>query len=183
MIAAPRTLRSLRGATVRRGSCTARRARGSAGRTCSLPSRLSRQEVVMKGTARAFAVFTLGVLSSFAGASRADELSALDDEFDSRASLAKWRSFDREFGWPDRLKKVDVDETTEGALSLQPHHSAWVRDRNAAFLFKDVTGDFDVRARVRVRSSTSSMPAGTWSLGGLLARMPNGLDAKTWTPF
>lgn len=137
----------------------------------------------MKGKARAAAVLTFGLLTTSGAAARTDDLAMLGDEFDSAASLAKWKNFDTVFGWPDRLKQVDVDQTTEGALAIQPYHSAWVRDRNAAFIYQEVAGDFDVRARVRVRGARSSKPSGTWSLGGLFARFPNGNDAKTWTPF
>jgi len=69
-----------------------------------------------------------------------------------------------------------------GALHLEPYHAAWVRDLNAPFLFQTVEGDFDVRARVRVKGSAGGLPGGTWSLGGLMARVPNGLDAKSWEP-
>ncbi len=69
-----------------------------------------------------------------------------------------------------------------GALRLEPRHSAWVRDAQAPFLFKTVTGDFDVRARVRVRGGSGDVPGGTWSLGGLMARVPNGQTAASWQP-
>ena len=110
------------------------------------------------------------------------DLSALDDDFAGQALDPKWTRFNERYGWPDKLKQIDVGATTPGALHLQPFDSAWVRDRNATFLFQPVTGDFDVRARVRVRGANSETPGGTWSLGGLMARVPNGLDSKTWQP-
>ena len=110
------------------------------------------------------------------------DLSAMNDEFDGAALAAKWQRFDSRYGWPDKLKAIDVGRTTPGALHLQPYHGAWVRDLNAPFLFQTVEGDFDMRARVRVRGASSETPGGTWSLGGLMARVPNGLDAKTWEP-
>lgn len=110
------------------------------------------------------------------------DLSVLNDEFDTGQLAAKWTRFDRRFGWPDKLKKIDVGATTKGALHLEPYHGAWVRDLNAPFLFQTIEGDFDVRARVRVRGANSPTPGGTWSLGGLMARVPNHLDARTWEP-
>ncbi len=110
------------------------------------------------------------------------DLSALNDEFDGASLSSKWTRYDQRYGWPDKLKRMDVGSTTAGALHLQPYDSAWVRDRSAPFLFQTVEGDFDVRARVRVRGASSTTPGGTWSLGGLMARVPNGLDAKTWEP-
>lgn len=110
------------------------------------------------------------------------DLSGLNDEFDGPALDRKWARYDQRYGWPDKLKAFDVSKTTPGALHMQPFDSAWVRDRSAPFLFQTVEGDFDVRARVRVRGASSEMPGGTWSLGGLMARVPNGLDAKSWQP-
>jgi hypothetical protein len=110
-----------------------------------------------------------------------DELAALSDEFDGTA-LEGWTLFHEAYGWPGKIKALDVGATTPGALHLEPHHSAWVRDLNAPFLFREVRGDFDVRARVRVRGRDGAIPGGTWSLGGLMARVPNRLTAETWAP-
>ena len=110
-----------------------------------------------------------------------DELSVLSDEFDD-AALTGWTRFDEAFGWPNKIKALDVGETTPGALHLEPYHSAWVRDLNAPFLFREVRGDFDVRARVRVRGQNGDIPGGTWSLGGLMARVPSRLNAAQWAP-
>lgn len=110
-----------------------------------------------------------------------DDLTALSDEFDG-AELSGWTRFDQAYGWPDKIKALDVGETTPGALHLEPYHSAWVRDLNAPFLFREVRGDFDVRARVRVRGHDADIPGGTWSLGGLMARVPNRLSAAQWAP-
>ena len=107
---------------------------------------------------------------------------ALDDEFDAPGLSSEWTRFDQAYGWPDKLKALDVGRTTPGALHLEPRHSAWVRDAQAPFLFKTVQGDFDVRARVRVRGLNGEVPGGTWSLGGLMARIPNGQTAADWQP-
>lgn len=125
-----------------------------------------------------FAILSLLVATPAVGQ---DELSALSDEFNDGA-LTGWTRFDGAFGWPDKIKALDVGETTPGALHLEPYHSAWVRDLNAPFLFREVRGDFDVRARVRVRGHDSEIPGGTWSLGGLMARVPNRLSATQWAP-
>lgn len=110
-----------------------------------------------------------------------DDLAALSDEFDG-AALTGWTRFDQAMGWPDKIKLIDVGESTPGALHIEPYHSAWVRDLNAPFLFREVRGDFDVRARVRVRGRAGDIPGGTWSLGGLMARVPNRSNAPQWTP-
>ena len=112
----------------------------------------------------------------------ADDLSRLSDEFDARDTHAPWTLFHEAYGWPDKIKHLDVGRSTAGVLNLQPQHSAWVRDLNAPFLFQDVQGDFDVRARVRVRGEAADIAGGTWSLGGLLARVPNRSSAEQWQP-
>ena len=110
------------------------------------------------------------------------DLTPLSDEFDGASLDAKWTRFDERYGWSNKLKAIDIGGTTAGALHVEPYHSAWVRDLNAPFLFQTVEGDFDVRARVRVRGAAGEVAGGTWSLGGLMARVPNGLDARTWQP-
>ncbi|WP_269716603.1 hypothetical protein [Caulobacter sp. NIBR2454] len=110
-----------------------------------------------------------------------DDLTALSDEFNG-TELSGWTRFDQAYGWPDKLKAIDLGKTTPGALHLEPYDVAWVRDLNAPFLFKEVQGDFDVRARVRVKSANGDIPGGTWSLGGLMARVPNGSTAANWRP-
>ena len=121
-------------------------------------------------------------LALLAGNASADDLAGLDDEFAARATAGDWKIFHQEFGWPDKIRSLDVGKSSEGVLTLRPQHSAWVRDLNAPFLFKTVAGDFDVRARVRVRGEQQDSSGGTWSLGGLLARVPNGATAENWQP-
>jgi hypothetical protein len=115
-------------------------------------------------------------------AAQANDLAALDEEFDDTALSPDWKVFHQAYGWPDKIKAMDVGQTTAGALHLEPYHAGWVRDLHAPFLFKTIEGDFDVRARVRVRGVNGEVPGGTWSLGGLMVRFPNGLKADSWKP-
>lgn len=107
---------------------------------------------------------------------------ALNDEFEGETLSKDWTLFHAAYGWPDKIKAMDVGKTVKGALHLEPYDSAWVRDLQAPYLFKTVQGDFDVRARVRAKALNGDIPGGTWSLGGLLARVPNGLTAENWEP-
>ncbi|HEY6544645.1 MAG TPA: hypothetical protein VIZ64_07090 [Dokdonella sp.] len=109
-------------------------------------------------------------------------LADLGDEFNDAGSLASWSRFHEVYGWPDKARQLDVDTTTPGALYLEPYDSAWVRDLHAPYLYKTVAGDFDVRARVRVRGKQTPAPTDTWALGGLLARFPGMQTARTWEP-
>ena len=122
------------------------------------------------------------LLCALSTAIQADDLATLDDEFAARDGLGGWTRFDEHYGWPDKIKRLDIDATVAGALHLAPYHSAWVRDLHAPFLFKTVQGDFDVRARLRVKAKDSDVPAGTWSLGGLMMRVPNRSSAAEWRP-
>lgn len=125
--------------------------------------------------------FAVPVSAQSPGALAPDGLASLSDEFDGTA-LTGWTRFDEAMGWPDKIKALDVGRTAPGVLHLEPYHSAWVRDLYAPFLFREVRGDFDVRARVRVRGRDGDIPGGTWSLGGLMARVPNRSTAASWTP-
>ena len=111
-----------------------------------------------------------------------NSLEAMNDEFDGSELDRKWTRFDERYGWPSMLKAIDVGRTAKGALHLQPFDSGWVRDNIAPFLFQNVVGDFDMRARVRVRGASGPVAGGTWSLGGLMARFPNGTNAASWAP-
>lgn len=103
----------------------------------------------------------------------------IDDSFDGAALSPDWTAFHAGYGWPDKLKSLSV---RDGLLRLEPFHSAWVRDLQAPFLFRTVAGDFDIRARVRMKGRDGPIAGGTWSLGGLMARVPNGLDSSSWEP-
>lgn len=103
----------------------------------------------------------------------------LNDEFDGAGLSSDWKRFDQTYGWPDKVRRLAVEG---GILTLEPYHSAWVRDLQAPMLFKTVAGDFDMRARVRARGLSGTVPGGTWSLGGLMARIPNGQNASNWQP-
>lgn len=108
-----------------------------------------------------------------------EPLERIADEFDGAALSPDWTLFHARYGWPDKIKSLSV---RDGLLRLEPFHSAWVRDLNAPFLFRTVAGDFDIRARVRMKGREGPIAGGTWSLGGLMARVPNGLDASSWEP-
>jgi hypothetical protein len=128
-------------------------------------------------------LFTALILSCASAAPpAAADLAGLGDEFNDASSLAAWSRFDQVYGWPDKSRRLDVDASTPGALRIEPYDSAWVRDLHAPYLFKTVEGDFDVRARVRVRGESTAAPTDTWALGGLLVRFPGFTTARTWEP-
>lgn len=101
------------------------------------------------------------------------------DDFDSSASLANWKRFDQSEGWPDMAKRIAVDD---GKLVIEPWTCGWYADFHAPFVYREVTGDFEMTARVRVRGKSSELPAEPWSLAGLMVRAPRRETMKTWTP-
>ena len=110
-----------------------------------------------------------------------DDLTALSDEFNAD-TLTGWTRFDEVSGWANKIKVLDVGKTTPGSLHLEPYHSAWIRELVGPFVYREVKGDFDVRARLRVRGHQNAIPGGTWSLGGLMARVPNASTSAQWVP-
>ncbi|HEU0133566.1 MAG TPA: hypothetical protein VFR28_01985, partial [Allosphingosinicella sp.] len=133
---------------------------------------------------RPFATFVLApLLAAAAPAPNAphppEPPERIDDSFDGAAISTDWTWFHARYGWPDKVKSLSV---RDGLLRLEPFHSAWVRDLQAPFLFRTVSGNFDIRARVRMKGREGPIADGTWSLGGLMARVPNGLDSTAWEP-
>ena len=106
----------------------------------------------------------------------------LSDEFDAPASLAGWRSHAAAEGWPEQIGAVDVGRTAPGALYLEPLTTGWYADFRAPFLFREVTGDFDARTRIRASGKRGPAPTVTWSLAGLMVREPRAATMETWQP-
>ena len=127
-------------------------------------------------------LLSAAVLLAATSAAAQDDLSALNDEFNGAELSRDWKVFHEEFGWPNKVKSIDVGKTTPGALNIQPYDVAWVRDLVGPYYYKTIQGDFDVRARVRVRGANGAIPGGTWSLGGLFARTPNPNTQANWRP-
>lgn len=105
---------------------------------------------------------------------------ALSDEFDSAASLQNWRWAHDTDGWANHMQRAAVN--ANGQLEMEPGVTAWYAELNAPLLYKEVTGDFDVRARLRVDGLTGPVPTRLWSLAGLMVRAPRRTRATDWQP-
>lgn len=101
-------------------------------------------------------------------------LHPLSDEFDASGSLSEWTQLSEVEGWTDKLKMLDVDSTSPGALYLEPYPSVWFYDYTAPLLFKAVDGNFMVTTRINVSGHDGAMPSTTYSLAGLMARRLRG---------
>lgn len=107
------------------------------------------------------------------------DISQLSDEFNDPASLTAWKKFHEAEGFPDKIKSLGIGD---GKLVLQPKASGWYADYQAPFLFKTVSGNFDVRARIRVKGEKDELPTVDWSLAGLMVRQPKRTDKTSWQP-
>jgi hypothetical protein len=112
--------------------------------------------------------------------SGSDDLSGLDDEFNDASSLHNWKLLSETEGWPDQIKKLDINTVTPGSLYLEPYTSFWFGDFHAPYLYKMITGDFVVTTRIQVTGAHDEVPQQSYSLGGILVRSPHDEGAKAW---
>lgn len=117
-------------------------------------------------------------LSTIAATAQSD-IEKLSDEFIDSASLKQWSFFHEAAGYPNKIKSVLVNQ---GKLELQPKASGWYADYQAPFLFKTITGNFDVRAKVKISGTNNILPTVDWSLAGLMVRQPAGTNKANWRP-
>jgi hypothetical protein len=123
----------------------------------------------------------LGNVVADNGGQGATDVSALSDEFDSAASLAKWQRVEKVEGWNnDQLEKVDASATRAGWLTMVPYTSTWYQDYRGILLFKPVNGDFMVTAKLHVSGRSGGPPRAQFSLGGLMIRTPRTITPSTW---
>jgi hypothetical protein len=104
-------------------------------------------------------------------------IKSLSDSFTTE-SIQSWQMLHTTEGTPNKIKNLSIQD---GILSLQPYASGWYADYKAPFLYKNVAGNFDVRARIKVSGLNTSLPQSEWSLAGIMVREPHRHDEK-WQP-
>jgi hypothetical protein len=109
-----------------------------------------------------------------------DDLSTLDDEFNDPATFGRWQILSKTEGWPDQVKRLDVNVTNAGRLHLEPYTSFWFGDFHAPYLYKSVTGDSVVTTLLDVSGAHDTVPQQGYSLAGLLVRSPHQEGALAW---
>lgn len=109
-------------------------------------------------------------------------IEALSDEFEDAGTLVNWQNHATVEGWPSWIEEVDVNTTSAGHLYLVPTISGWFEDRRGVYLYKEVTGDFDVRTRVRSTGKHGDLSRLSYSLSGLMARAPRSVTSASWVP-
>ena len=122
---------------------------------------------------------TLLLLLGLTASAQQKDLATLNDDFSNPESLGNWNWLHDIENWPAKLDKVEVKD---GVLVLEPGTSGWFNDRNAPFLYKEVDGDFDIRARVKASGLQNNISGTPWSLGGLMIRVPKPNTKDDWKP-
>lgn len=107
------------------------------------------------------------------------DIGQLSDEFSDPATLTQWKKFHEAEGFPDKIQALQI---ADGKLLLEPRASGWYADYQAPFLFKTLSGNFDVRARIKVSGLKEEHPTIDWSLAGLMVRQPKRTNRETWQP-
>ncbi len=90
--------------------------------------------------------------------------------------LAGWTMLDVG-SWPERWRRLRF---TEEGLEIRPEVSSWYEDVVGGFLYRDVSGDFTVTARVKVTGAKGGPPRRSFSLGGLMARKRLAVEPEHW---
>lgn len=136
------------------------------------------KKILLAITANLFLVAGFAQMQQ-AGTAAAVPLETYSDEFDNAAALGNWKQFHTTEAYPDKIRSIAV---SEGILTLQPYASGWYGDYQAPFLYKTISGDFDVRARVKVSGTGSELPQSEWSLAGLMIRQAKMGTSSSWQP-
>lgn len=108
-----------------------------------------------------------------------DDIAALSTDFDDAGALTGWTDYTVP-GFPEKWAAPAVED---GALILRPFASSWYGDMQGGHLYRQVSGDFIVTARLRVDGTGGTTPDRAFSLAGLFVRAPHpGLTAENWQP-
>jgi hypothetical protein len=109
----------------------------------------------------------------------AQDISSNSDTFENSSTLTQWKKLDETEGWASKINKAVVEN---GQLIIEPATSGWFADLQAPFLYKDISGDFDVRSRLKASGRNGSISKTLWSLGGLMVRVAKRSGKDQWKP-
>jgi len=108
------------------------------------------------------------------------EVGGASTEFAAATDLAMWTKLSETEQDVDRIAKLDVNKTVKGSMYLEPRTSAWFDAFRGPFLYQDLAGDIVMHARVKVAGRSGAKPRRTFSLGGLMARVPGSYARPNW---
>lgn len=108
------------------------------------------------------------------------EVGGASTEFDTAQDLAMWTKLSQTEKDVDRIARLDVDKTAKDALYLEPRTSAWFDGFRGPFVYQELAGDIVMYAKVKVEGRKGGKPKRKFSLGGLMARVPNSFANPNW---
>lgn len=108
------------------------------------------------------------------------EVGSASDEFNNAADVSIWSKLSDTEKDLDRIDKYDINKSVKGSFYLQPKTSAWFDGFRGPFVYQELAGDIVMYARVKVQGLKSGKPKRKFSLGGLMARVPNSYAKANW---
>jgi hypothetical protein len=120
------------------------------------------------------------------GGSTGDDLAGLSDDFEDPGTLASWKILDKVLGTVAPYDTLDIDTTVTGKLAIVPTVSSWYQDAVAAFVYKEISGDFIVEVDVAAikKGTESGAPTEQFNSAGLLLRDPqSAAGAQSWLMY
>ena len=118
-----------------------------------------------------------------AATAAAAPLPSLSDEFDVPSTAFQWQEMRGDLA-DGVVPTWDIAQSAPGELTITPGRSWWVDGTRAFYLYKPVTGDFVVTARLHVTGRAGPSPTTDWSLSGLLVRRPtDNRGQESWVSF
>jgi len=99
-------------------------------------------------------------------------LKSLSDEFNDEKTIGNWEKFSKTEKWPDRIEKLEIGKEVKGNLNFVPLFGGWWEGFHGSYIYKEVTGDFLVITKVKVKGKKTSLPTVSWNRGGILIRTP-----------
>ena len=127
-------------------------------------------------------VILIGVIC-FVSVHLSCQLSQLSDEFNRICSLYDWNDVNTIEQWnASHLEVIDIDQTNDDHLTLMPWTTSWYQNYRSNLLLKEVTGNFVFTSNVTVSTrSGTGFPSSTFSLTGIMARIPTEITPSSWT--
>lgn len=112
-----------------------------------------------------------------------DPLAVLNDEFDDPSTLENWFLRHEVENEAAPYTVLDIDATTPSALTVVPTTSGWYNDYDGFFMFKMLTGNFRVEARVVAGNvgDPDSGPESPFNAAGVMVRNPiHAANQENW---
>ncbi|MFO0760560.1 MAG: hypothetical protein U0359_29030 [Byssovorax sp.] len=110
-------------------------------------------------------------------------IGTLSDDFSAPSTLSDWQLLTTAESTPPLHNLLDIGTTTPGQLSMRPMQldmNGWFASYRGPFLYKQVTGNFLIAARVSAGTLANAgvAPSHLFNVAGVMARNPAGAPAN-----